>query len=816
MKNTKKNHLLYAPGAAGALPEELCDRRSLALFAGGLFLLVTLTAQESVTMLCILLALGTLLTAALLRKRPIAPRLGLLFLAVTLYVLWAGISCFRSPYPVLALKEFTKILAGFLLFLLIIFTAGSGKNAGRNAISAVSAVSALFSFLSIDLVSTHWFSGAFRAIVETFTQDYSVNSGLETGTRINSLLADGNTFASVTGLGVLLALGLALSSHGRERAFHAVCLFLSALGFVLAFSLGAMGFIAAAFVLFLLAVPKGEKLPGVILMVETLAVTMLGVLAVYISVFDGTKQFSPIPLLAALFGSAGLAALDRLLSRRICTALSHHRALSLGAAGGLVLCGAVYGVLAFQLTGPAALAPGEVLTRAADLSAGAYTLSTESNGDASVRVTCQNETDLILHTSTVLYDGVSDGAAFTVPEGTEAVWFAVSLPEGGTVEQLSYTGTEDGSLKLHYRLLPGFMANRLQGLWANQNSVQRTEFWRDGLRIWEKSPLLGEGLGAVEAGLYSVARFEYQSRYVHNHYIQTLADAGVIGLALFAGVLVSSFWTALAGRKRGAPLAPALFAATGFAALQAVNQAAFSLSSFLSLMFCIWAGIAVHCTQAAPEQAKVPAMEPTVAAETKTKKTTAKPNTGNMQPSPAKGWTAHKALLLSALAITTIWSGLLLNHLRADNDMMFGQGTVFQRLDSAIGSDPFSRQDSMQAYIYYSAQSDDEAIQNQAGLYASAYTRPGNTDPDYLAEYFFENHIPQSAFAALSRHLAFNRARTGAWQYGLTLLAEQDDGTPEFQELSLGIAAQLQEANDYLLQPITLYGRAQTYLDSLK
>ncbi|WP_312938558.1 O-antigen ligase family protein [Oscillibacter sp.] len=816
MKNTKKNPLLYAPGAEGALPEELCNRRSLALFIGGLFLLVTLTAQESVTTLCILLALGALLTAALLRKRPIAPGLGFLFLAVTLYVLWAGISCFRSPYPVLALKEFVKILAGFLLFLLAVFTAGSGKNAGRNAISAVSAISALFSFLSIDLVSTHWFSGVFRAIVETFTQDYSVNSGLETGTRINSLLADGNTFASVTGLGVLLALGLVLSSHGRERAFHTVCLFLSALGFVLAFSLGAVGFIAAAFVLFLLAVPKGEKLSAAVLMVETLVVTMLGVVAVYVSVFDGTKQFSLIPLLAALVGSTGLAALDGFLSQKICTTLSRHRVLSLGAAAALLLCGAVYGVLAFRLTGPATLAPGEVLNRAADLSAGAYTLSTASSGNTVVHVTAQNETDLILHTSTVLYDGVSDGAAFTVPEGTEAVWFAVSLPEGGTVEQLSYTGSEDGSLKLHYRLLPGFMANRLQGLWANQNSVQRTEFWRDGLRIWEKSPLLGEGLGAVEAGLYSVARFEYQSRYVHNHYVQTLADAGIIGLVLFAGVLASSFGTALAGRKRGAPLAPALFAATGFASLQAVNQAAFSLSSFLSLMFCIWAGISVHCTQTAPGAAKAPAMEAAVAVESRAKRSAAKPNIGNVQLPPSKGWTACKALLLSALAITTVWSGLLLNHLRVDNDMMFGQGTVFQRLDRAIRSDPFSRQDSTQAYIYYSDQSDDESVQNQAGLYASTYTRPGNTDPDFLAEYFFDHHIPQSAFTSLSRHLAFNRARTGAWQYALTLLAEQDDGTPEFRELSLGIAAQLQAANNYLLQPITLYGRAQTYLDSLQ
>lgn len=62
---------------------------------------------------------------------------------------------------VLSLKEYVKILTGFLFFFVIVLTAGSGKNAGRNAATAVFAVCALFSFLSIDLISTHWFSSAF-------------------------------------------------------------------------------------------------------------------------------------------------------------------------------------------------------------------------------------------------------------------------------------------------------------------------------------------------------------------------------------------------------------------------------------------------------------------------------------------------------------------------------------------------------------------------------------------------------------------------------------------------------------------------------
>ena len=179
MIKSKSNAVFYLFGSGNGQPEEFCSGRSLLVFCAALFLLVVFTAQETVSMLCVLLGFGVLLTAVIQRKRPMAGRLHVLFLLVTLYVLWMGIACFQSLYPVLSLKEFGKILAGFLFFLLIVLTAGRGKSAGRNAAAAVSTVAAVFSFLSIDLVSTRWFSGAFRGMVEVFTNDYSVNSGLE-------------------------------------------------------------------------------------------------------------------------------------------------------------------------------------------------------------------------------------------------------------------------------------------------------------------------------------------------------------------------------------------------------------------------------------------------------------------------------------------------------------------------------------------------------------------------------------------------------------------------------------------------------------
>lgn len=104
------------------------------------------------------------------------------------------------------------------------------------------------------------------------------------------------------------------------------------------------------------------------------------------------------------------------------------------------------------------------MNRAANLSAGEYTVTAVSSEDINVLITCQNETDLVLHTSSTLYDGAASGAAIAVPEATRAVWFALPLPNGGTLENFSYVGANSGTPKLNYRLLPGFMANRLQGL----------------------------------------------------------------------------------------------------------------------------------------------------------------------------------------------------------------------------------------------------------------------------------------------------------------------------------------------------------------
>lgn len=84
-----------------------------------------------------------------------------------------------------------------------------------------------------------------------------------------------------------------------------------------------------------------------------------------------------------------------------------------------------------------------------------------------------------MHTSTELYRGEASGAQFAVPEDSLVVYFNFSAPETVRVESVTYQNEEaSGSVPLGYRLLPGFIANRLQGLFANENAIQRVVFSR--------------------------------------------------------------------------------------------------------------------------------------------------------------------------------------------------------------------------------------------------------------------------------------------------------------------------------------------------
>lgn len=527
-------------------------------------------------------------------------RLSLPVLAVLAYFLLNCAAGMNPRFGLSGAMEFGKILAAFSVFALVVFRARRGE--AKHLAATAAAVSAAFALLSIDASAAGFFSNPFFRLMDgVFGCDYrNLYTGFEAGSRITGVFSLPNVLAGFLALGIFLSLYLVRSSGTRRgRLGGCVLLGVNALGFLLAFSMGGIGTFLAAVLIYLLCEAKGRRLSLFLLLTETGIVTLLlGALSFGFLGRGGGPGM--VPSLAALVGGVLLWALHEFVGLGLAQRLAQKGRTAAIAAGGLGAALALYLLLAFNLTGGQTLAPGESLRRSVYPAAGAYTLGGTWTGDAVVTVESQNDVNTIMHTSTVLYQGPLEGAAFTVPEDSKIVYLNFYAPGGAELEQVALSGGP--GVKLGYKLLPSFAANRIQGLWANQNAIQRLAFFKDGLRMYAQSPLVGNGLGCVGGMLTGVQDFYYQSLYVHNQYIQVMAEMGLLGLAAFVLMLGAAALTLWRRRREGEndPLLPALAACLAMAALHGAWEADWSIGPFQIMALLTLGMIAVWYSKPLP------------------------------------------------------------------------------------------------------------------------------------------------------------------------------------------------------------------------
>lgn len=487
------------------------------------------------------------------RMRNLRMRGGALTWAVVVYALLYLLSGLWCSFGAYAAQESTKMLAALAAFGLVLSRTEEGGL--RRLLWSLHGVLTAVALLCIEAGSSQLLTRGFSALMKLLGCSYPLETmGYEEGVRITGIFSNANVSAGLIAFGLLLGLYLYRTAGGaKERAAAAVTLGVEALAFFLSFSMGAMASFALTCVVYLICVGRGARLETFVLMIECVLVTLVCSFGAY--AFLGTGNVLPV-LLAPVCGVL-IWALDRFVGQKLVGAMEG-RSQAVAISGGVLAAAVVlYVVLAFNLTGSIRLSAGETVERAIYPDAGTYTVSVEG-ADPQVRIYAQNEAQLMMHKETVLYEGPLSQAEITVEEGTRVVWFQMSCD--GEVESVTLSdGTE---VPLGYKLLPGFAANRLQGLWANQNFIQRLVFFRDGLKLWQQSPVIGWGVGGVEGRLTAVQSFYYESKYIHNQFIQILDEAGVVGLAAFLFLLGSAIVLLVRRRKdadRGGEFA--LFAA---------------------------------------------------------------------------------------------------------------------------------------------------------------------------------------------------------------------------------------------------------------
>lgn len=716
------------------------------------FLLICVMNTDYIKYVALLTACAAVL-ALLFGTAALSKRFTWLAALLALYVCMDGISTLYAVSGKFALYEFLKVLISFAFFILILRLERNGEEMGRRTAAILELGAALLSLISIDLISTRVLSSLFQIVMSLFGTAFSSLDGVEIGVRMTSITGNPNIFAGCVGIGVLLSLGLSTTAQAKnERRFHLACLAVNSLGFLLAFSMGASGMIAVAFLVYLFLERGERRVSLLILMVETLVVTVAAAFPVYLTAFDGWSGMQPIPLFAAFAAALMLCLLDGFAGQRIAGKLAGRGKLVAGLIVAILALVVVYAALALNVTGGIVLQSGESLRRADYPDPGSYVMQVQADGELNVTIESQNQEETMMHTSTVLYSGSAQAAAFEVPEDSMVVYFNFKAAQDTNLEAASYQGDNGGgSLKLEYKLLPGFIANRLQGLFANENAIQRTVFFEDGLKLFQRSPVIGLGMGAFENSSPSVQSFYYATKYVHNHYIQAMVDTGVIGLVLFVGTLLlaaAALWKTWRKGALAHPLTACLGAALVFMAGHAAVEVVFSSAFYLPFAFGVFALISLCCGAAMPCL-------------------------------PGK-WKAQARMLRGLAVLVVVYVFLLVGNIYARTLLNL---PTYDNMAFAISLDKFEWTDYMTSYVYsaYLEEDTSDAVMNQARGYAERLERvDSNTIPIYLAECYFAAGETEKAFQMLEKYVTYVASDDQTWNNAFSLIVRYVGDSEEY------------------------------------
>ena len=570
-EHTEKTPVPAAPWQ-GCCGEGVFSRKdTLMVVLYSVLLLLAMTVQTG-TVSMILCALAFL---SLLGKKPLSrfeQRLSVPVLGLLGFAIIYGAAAIYTPFGASGVAEFYKFLAAFSLAV-ILQSRFERKHVSGLLWGGVS-VSAVIALISLDMNCGQVLFWPFNALMNTLGANYSNALPEYLTARVNGLYNDANVTACLFSLSLFVALYLLKSSTCVWRRLAASLLAgINAVSLLLTGSRGALLCFAAACLVWL-AAERADRVGLFLLLVET-AVAML---AAGVPASSMASRGNETAVVLCLLSGVILFALDALAGRRLGTVLSAHKKAALAAVGALCAVIAVICAAAFLHTGPYTFQtdiPVDYLLP--DGLAGAGTLTGDVDGDPMVLIYSQTA----LGGRTDLYHGPLSQCAFTVPEDAEEVHVRIYGQAGQTLRSLIVNGKKN--IILNYPWLPKAVSSRLlsDSLLGGSSFTLRVEFDKDAWKIFSTAPLLGRGLGSTENLTRSVQSFQYESKYAHNHLLQTMADTGLVGTVFALTFVLGSAWLCLqAIRKEKDGLAAALLASWVMMNLHSLMEINFSVRGF--------------------------------------------------------------------------------------------------------------------------------------------------------------------------------------------------------------------------------------------
>ena len=550
------------------------DTLMVVLYSVLLFFAMTVQTGTVSMILCGLAFLSLLGKKPLSRfgQRLSVPVLGLLAFAVVY-----GAAAVYTPFGTSGMKEFYKFIAAFSLA--VILLARFERKHVPGLLWGGASVSTVIALVSLDMSCGQVLFGIFNPLMNALGTDYTSALPEYLTARVNGLYNDANVTACLFSLALFAALYLLKNSTCVWRRLAASLLAgVNAVSLLLTGSRGALLCFAAACLVWL-AAERANRVSLFLLLVET-AVSMLAAgIPASSMVTNGNEMAVVLCLLSGLI----LFVLDVLAGRRLEPVLSAHKKAALAAVGALCAVIAVVCAAAFLHTAPYTFATdgASVTYLLHDGVSGEVTLTGDVDGDPEVLVYSQNWLERYHNGETKLYSGQMSQCVFTVPEDAVEVHVHIIGQAGETLRRLALSdGTE---ITLSYPWLPDAISSRLLNdrLLGGNSTFMRQLYIKDTCALIAKAPLMGHGLGSTENLTRSVQSFQYESKYAHNHLLQTMSDTGLVGTVFALCFVLGSAWLCLqAVRKEKDGLAAALLASWVMMNLHSLMEINFSVRGF--------------------------------------------------------------------------------------------------------------------------------------------------------------------------------------------------------------------------------------------
>ena len=720
------------------------------------------------------------------------------------YAVWSWLTVFWAMSGKFHLREGSKLLIAVFFFLRVAMHGRFDRAFARRVMGIIAGLSALYAFLSVEAVSTGLTKTLLARLPAVDAEKIFFNDS-----RLSGIFGNSNIEASVFAVGVLLSVALVCGAEKKgQRVLWTATLSFCAFAFLLVFSMGAIACFIAAVAVYLIFAGKGRS--AALLRMLSAAVPTLVCGFIAFALFNSERSAL---VLALLLANAGVSVLLELtVSARLSAVLEQHEKLAFGVLIAVVLGAGVYAVAAMNVTGPYTFGPE--LYRSEQLSAGEHTIQVEADGAVTVRIYTQNAVQMMSSSSTELYNDVAEGTiTITVPEGVKTFFRLLAEPQV-TVRRVLIDGSME--LPLRYKLLPGFAAYRVQSFGMNNSTMLREMFWGDAVKLWKLSPIVGSGVGAFETGVTRVQDYPYETRYVHQHYLQILLEDGVAGLALYVGALVTML-LALWKRRKQTPesqyywLYPALCAEFVMNGLQMLWDVSMSMIAFLCMTYAVYGLIVGAWAE--------PFAEKAAAAE----------ENGRKKKTQAKRLDPSLLARNIGIGFTVVVVLTLCGNLYATSKANAPAGSTdefMSNLSAAARLDLYEGNDKKLSYVVASLNEGGEAYRAQADEYAAQLSKvQSNTIPRYLVGYYLQTGQYDKAIDEAILGATYSASNADTWNSCAALLNEalfQSMLTPLLTEDREPLMAKLTAYRDALeahntgaYVPVGLDETAQAFFDKI-